>query len=761
MDSGRATKRRKLETPVQGSQKSTPTSQKSTTTPVTYTKKRSNGDAPEPAANTNVTNGALSAQESWAVAKAKRLAGRHKSAASEKDVYDDIDGAHPSPRKPAPSAKRKGALDPLRNQKTESAVSSAKKSPLKSAATLGFFKQFHAPKLDAARSTEKAGRGAREVVDAGSRHGTPAPEADAAAGAERSGNNGKEKEDEEEAQVEGSAAIAPKKTFEDEIRELEEAARKEAAKEGESDTPRTQAVRRSATKPVERCRAPQSAEAKVKKPAKRRKANHADHIEPQMDSDAVPVDAMEVDHDSVELQPKHAPTIPRSKPQQLSKGKPFAKQPVFEADELAELQTVLLEKLTGKRPIPLTNLGDEYAKVSQVVAQTVTAGESNSMLVIGARGSGKSTLVNQVLREQAVKHPDDFHVVRLNGFIHIDDKIALREIWRQLGREMELEENDSTSRNYADTLSTLLALLSHPAEQGRDQPDHITKSVIFILDEFDLFASHPRQTLLYNLFDIAQSRKAPIAVLGLTTRVDVAESLEKRVKSRFSHRYVHLSLAKSFSAFQETCKAALSLQDGDLVGGDTAMSNWNTMIEMLLENFVDRVRRLYHTTKSISLFLSSMLLPVATLPVEKAISSAALIDHLSTSLPGSSLSAPDSKLDLLSSLSTLQLALLICAARQTTIHNTEVISFALAYEEYKVLASKAKLQASASGALAQGAGARISGKEVARNAWEDLVDMGLVMEDGRAGGGRVDVGLEEIGMSGVDLGQWGRWCREI
>lgn len=37
-------------------------------------------------------------------------------------------------------------------------------------------------------------------------------------------------------------------------------------------------------------------------------------------------------------------------------------------------------------------------------------------------------------------HKEQFHVVRLNGFIHTDDKLALREIWRQLGKEMEVED---------------------------------------------------------------------------------------------------------------------------------------------------------------------------------------------------------------------------------------------------------------------------------------------------------------------------------
>ena len=46
-----------------------------------------------------------------------------------------------------------------------------------------------------------------------------------------------------------------------------------------------------------------------------------------------------------------------------------------------------------------------------------------------------------------------------------------------------------------------------------------SKSVVFVLDEFDLFAQHHNQTLLYNLFDVAQSAQAPLCVIGLTTRL--------------------------------------------------------------------------------------------------------------------------------------------------------------------------------------------------------------------------------------------------
>jgi len=33
-----------------------------------------------------------------------------------------------------------------------------------------------------------------------------------------------------------------------------------------------------------------------------------------------------------------------------------------------------------------------------------------------------------------------------------------------------------------------------------------SKAVVFVLEEFDLFCAHRNQTLLYNLFDIAQSK---------------------------------------------------------------------------------------------------------------------------------------------------------------------------------------------------------------------------------------------------------------
>jgi origin recognition complex subunit 4 len=85
--------------------------------------------------------------------------------------------------------------------------------------------------------------------------------------------------------------------------------------------------------------------------------------------------------------------------------------------------------------------------------------------------------------------------------------------------------------------------------------------LVFILDRFDMFAEHTNQILLYNLFDIAQSQQTPICVIGVSGKLDSINMLEKRVKSRFSHRIIDLYPLESLECFHEIAKSALLLQE--------------------------------------------------------------------------------------------------------------------------------------------------------------------------------------------------------
>ncbi|KAF3062074.1 Origin recognition complex subunit 4 [Daldinia childiae] len=453
--------------------------------------------------------------------------------------------------------------------------------------------------------------------------------------------------------------------------------------------------------------------------------------------------------------------------------------PNFE-QHLRHMQRVLLDRCSGNRRIKLCGQTEAYDKAFQLVEQTVLAGEGNSMMVIGARGSGKTTLMEEVISNLRAEHQEEFHVVRLNGFIHTDDKLALKEIWRQLGKEMNLEDDlINKTNNYADTMASLLALLSHPAEITGAEDGVTSKSVVFIIDEFDLFATHARQTLLYNLFDIAQARKAPIAVLGLTTRIDVVESLEKRVKSRFSHRYVYMSLPKTLPAYWDVCKQGLSVDEEDLgqEGFDTSLEGlyefrdyWEKKIEVLRKDpgFEDHLEYHYYTTKSVPAFLTSCILPLSVVSTSS----------LDLSIPSSSsisisFEPSESKLHLLATLSDLELALLISAARLDIVAHTDTVNFAMAYDEYSSQMGKQRVQSASSGMLALGAGARTWGRSVAAVAWERLVSLGILIPAGIGGrsnaahGGlegkmwKLDVVLEEIPTACELPGFLSRWCSQI
>lgn len=456
----------------------------------------------------------------------------------------------------------------------------------------------------------------------------------------------------------------------------------------------------------------------------------------------------------------------------------------------------ILRHLTATGPLPLCGEGHSlaYKKVYQILEQTVTAGEGNSMLLIGARSTAKSTIVETALKELNLEFKDQFHTIRLNGFLHTDDKLALKEIWRQLGKEMSVEDNSMNDRgNYADTLTSLLALLSQPEELPASDTNRTTsRSVIFILEEFDLFTTHPRQILLYNLFDIAQSRKAPIAVVGLTTRIDIVESLEKRVKSRFSHRYVHVSHPKSLFAYRSIIRSFLLASAGDEDQSSTKtpalddLQNhysstfpqlhevWSKYINHILSNpSILRISdRHYHQTKCPQAFLNAFLVPIMQLPA-LAQPADLLQNHFTPA---------DSNLHLLPSLSDASLTLLIAAARLDIVCDTDTVTFNMAYDEYVRLAQRSRLVASASGMLAisgstLGGTKGVLGRDVALAAWERLEEIGLLLPiTGQGGqtqgatidlgrGGRlvrVDVGLEEIGAAPeLDLGPMLKWCKEI
>lgn len=114
-----------------------------------------------------------------------------------------------------------------------------------------------------------------------------------------------------------------------------------------------------------------------------------------------------------------------------------------------------------------------------------------------------------------------------------------------------------------------------------------------------MFAQQPKQTLLYNLFDAAQSAQNPMAVIGLTCRLDALDLLEKRVKSRFSHRQIYLFSTTNFDGFMEMAKDTFIIPEH--IHG---YKEFNASVEELFKTpvMIGIVRKIYDISKDIRLF---------------------------------------------------------------------------------------------------------------------------------------------------------------
>ncbi|CDO69574.1 hypothetical protein BN946_scf184759.g14 [Trametes cinnabarina] len=271
-------------------------------------------------------------------------------------------------------------------------------------------------------------------------------------------------------------------------------------------------------------------------------------------------------------------------------------------------------------------------QLSDLLIGTVTRGEGNSCLLIGPSGSGKTQIVEEVIAAL----PGDPIIVRLSGYAQQNDRLAIREIaWQlaqQTGRSFlptNEEDEDEDEEDAPDA-----GPVPRPTQDADDNPfidpspagesgpalsvtlpppahllalismiPTLPRPTVVVLDGFDLFASHARQALLYCLLDTAQACRAGpstaatgtssasgMAVIGVTTRVDTINLLEKRVKSRFSGRMIRTAGATKIGHWVALARAVLSApvepSDGQDDVDKEAMEEWSSIWEKATGQFL-------------------------------------------------------------------------------------------------------------------------------------------------------------------------------
>ncbi|KAL8183286.1 UNVERIFIED_CONTAM: origin recognition complex subunit 4, partial [Gekko kuhli] len=308
--------------------------------------------------------------------------------------------------------------------------------------------------------------------------------------------------------------------------------------------------------------------------------------------------------------------------------------------------------------------------LAELLKRTAIHGESNSALIIGPRGSGKTQLMCHVLEKlmEVKQVRENFLQVHLNGLLQTNDKIALKEITKQLNLENVV--GDKVFGSFAENLAFLLEALKR-GDRAHSCP------VLFVLEEFDLFVYHKNQTLLYNLFDVSQSAQTPIAVIGLTCRLDILELLEKRVKSRFSHRQIYLINSFDFKKYINICKEQLSLPPE--FPEKNFAQKWNKNIQSLFEDQTvqDVLQNQFHYSKDLRSLYMLLMLALSSITVSHP--------YISTSdiLEASKLCRVDSRANIVHGLSVLEFCLIIAMKHLNDIYEGEPFNFQMVYNEYQ------------------------------------------------------------------------------
>lgn len=187
------------------------------------------------------------------------------------------------------------------------------------------------------------------------------------------------------------------------------------------------------------------------------------------------------------------------------------------SDEKPEVDSIDSFSLVNGSETQLFGYETQLKYLSRIVNNTIETGESNSVLICGDPGSGKTALLDVYLSR--IKSNQNVVTICLNALINTNDLSTIKTIGRHLG---------ISATSIADIMNGL---------KNKCFENSLFRLII-VLDKFDVFCRR-NQTLLYNLLDVLQNSTA-ICIIGMTTRLDSIDLLEKRVKSRLNQRIIQL-----------------------------------------------------------------------------------------------------------------------------------------------------------------------------------------------------------------------------
>lgn len=223
------------------------------------------------------------------------------------------------------------------------------------------------------------------------------------------------------------------------------------------------------------------------------------------------------------------------------------------------------------------------------------------------------------------------------------------------------------------------------------------KPLVFIMDEFDLFTKNKTQLLLYTLLNTIQTSPTPMCLLGVTCRIDVLDLLEKRIKSRFSHRQIYLFNDFDLTTYLDMAKYFL-INNDLLLQTDLNLKltkYLNEYINNLMEDsrVIKQFSRQYECDKSIASLKKILLLPAIKLSSmdKESLKQKDLTLIRNEIIKSFELFNIDTKFSLMLGLSILELSLVVVMLELSELYPEQPFNFDLAYNSYLKFCQKRNL----------------------------------------------------------------------